>query len=481
MDMQIIANMQANVQTQALSGEVRIAQQSGADTANNAFMQMLQQMLNGNVSEGTDTILQAQLQGELMDSNDKKSAENGALLIAELLAKNPELSGIMPQLMEMTSGAEGNGSAIQNNIADVLGSVNSNQGAGEVLEQLLQNAKNNAEGNISDEQNVLTTMHAQDKPISPQQAVDYDKLIAQLKGNAEAQPQTVQKSARDEGLALTAAIPKESTIKAEIVQAKTTDTIAQKEAIATGEADFAKAVAQAKAQEQNTSGQQENTDGNKQNKADTQNTEVKATAQNEAQKAEKPDKEKDDGSTQTRLAQSTFTERLAQPNVREAQDIAPVIDKKAVLEQISNGAMENAAKGKQDFVMKLTPDGMGEITVKLAEANGHITMQLTASNANVQKMLTSELENLREVMRPYKVEVREVQAQTQQHFDMSGNQQDAQQQHRELAQQFAFAREQQQNARPYYGSYNSKTSKIAEQTVMPQQSILQQRAIDRYI
>ncbi|MEG0339610.1 MAG: flagellar hook-length control protein FliK, partial [Oscillospiraceae bacterium] len=165
----------------------------------------------------------------------------------------------------------------------------------------------------------------------------------------------------------------------------------------------------------------------------------------------------------------------------EAQNTAPVIDKKAVLEQISNGAMENAAKGKQDFVMKLTPDGMGEITVKLAEANGHITMQLTASNANVQKMLTSELENLREVMRPYKVEVREVQAQTQQHFDMSGNQQDAQQQHRELAQQFAFAREQQQNARPYYGSYISKTSKIAEQTVMPQQSILQQRAIDRYI
>lgn len=479
MDMQIIANMQANVQTQpmaqALSGEVRIAQQSGADTANNAFMQMLQQMLSGNVSEGTDTLLQAQLQGELMDSNDKKSAENGALLIAELLAKNPELSGIIPQLMEMTSGAEGNGSAIQNNIADVLGSVNSNQGAGEVLEQLLQNAKNNAE------QKVLTETHAQDKPISPQKAVDYDKLIAQLKGNAEAQPQTVQKSAQDEGLALTAAIPKESTIKAEIVQAKTTDTIAQKEAIATGEADFAKSVAQAKAQEQNTSGQQENADGNKQSKADTQNTEVKATAQNEAQKAEKPDKEKDDGSTQTRLAQSTFTERLAQPNVREAQDIAPVIDKKAVLEQISNGAMENAAKGKQDFVMKLTPDGMGEITVKLAEANGHITMQLTASNANVQKMLTSELENLREVMRPYKVEVREVQAQTQQHFDMSGNQQDAQQQHRELAQQFAFAREQQQNARPYYGSYISKTSKIAEQTVMPQQSTLQQRAIDRYI
>ncbi|MEG0762592.1 MAG: flagellar hook-length control protein FliK [Oscillospiraceae bacterium] len=477
MDMQIIANMQANVQTQAmaqaLSGEVRIAQQSGADTDNNAFMQMLQQMLNGNVSEGTDTILQAQLQGELMDSNDKKSAENGALLIAELLAKNPELSGIIPQLMAMTSGAEGNGSAIQNNIADVLGSVNSNQGAGEVLEQLLQNAKNNAE------QNVSATMHAQDKPISPQQAVDYDKLIAQLKGNAEAQPQTEQASVQDEGLALTAAIPKESTIKAEIVQ--TTDTIAQKEAIATGEADFAKAVAQAKAQGQSTSEQQENTDGNKQSKADTQNTEIKATAQNEAQKSEKPDKEKDDGSTQTRLAQSTFAERLAQPNVREAQNTAPVIDKKAVLEQISNGAMENAAKGKQDFVMKLTPDGMGEITVKLAEANGHITMQLTASNANVQKMLTSELENLREVMRPYKVEVREVQAQTQQHFDMSGNQQDAQQQHRELAQQFAFAREQQQNARPYYGSYISKTSKIAEQTVMPQQSILQQRAIDRYI
>ncbi len=140
-----------------------------------------------------------------------------------------------------------------------------------------------------------------------------------------------------------------------------------------------------------------------------------AATEKPAEKSAKPDE-----STVNSLQKPMYEQRAieAPSPVKQAE----VADKADVMRQITSGAMENAKAGKQDFVMKLTPEGMGEITVKLAEASGKITMQITASNANVQKMLSAEIEHLREAMRPYHVEVREIMSQQSNHFDLgSGN------------------------------------------------------------
>ncbi|MEG1698833.1 MAG: flagellar hook-length control protein FliK, partial [Oscillospiraceae bacterium] len=118
--------------------------------------------------------------------------------------------------------------------------------------------------------------------------------------------------------------------------------------------------------------------------------------------------------------------------------------------QVQQGAMANAKAGKEDFVMRLRPDGMGEITVKLAEADGKMTMQITASNANVQKMLSAEIDNLREAMKPYHVEVREIMQQQTNHF----------------ANQFAYQQNEQKPSLYYSGAAVQQEEMILEE--MPQ-------------
>lgn len=87
--------------------------------------------------------------------------------------------------------------------------------------------------------------------------------------------------------------------------------------------------------------------------------------------------------------------------------------------QIKASVTQHAEEGVTDFTIKLTPEGLGEITVKLLEDSGKITLSLAASNAHVQRLLSGELHNLRDIMRPYNVEVAQVvQTNAPQNMDM---------------------------------------------------------------
>ncbi len=156
------------------------------------------------------------------------------------------------------------------------------------------------------------------------------------------------------------------------------------------------------------------------------------------------------------------TSKTGAPLIAEAGS-TPDAQEQEIFAQIKASVTRHAEDGATDFTIKLRPEGLGEITVKLLETGGKVTLSLAASDANVQRLLGSELNNLRDIMRPYNVEVSQV-VQTNEAQGMSMQQQFSQQfsQHSYTGQQqnpsFAYD--------PDYGE-SAKTGEPAQAAVPP--------------
>lgn len=79
-----------------------------------------------------------------------------------------------------------------------------------------------------------------------------------------------------------------------------------------------------------------------------------------------------------------------------------------VAQQVKEGIIQELGSGKDEFVVKLKPEGLGEITVRLVQDGDRIALSISASNSHVARLLGSELEQLREALRPYNTVVQEV-------------------------------------------------------------------------
>lgn len=80
--------------------------------------------------------------------------------------------------------------------------------------------------------------------------------------------------------------------------------------------------------------------------------------------------------------------------------------------QIKTSVAENLLNGKQEFIIKLKPEGLGEITVKLTEKAGEATtLHLMTANAETAQLINSNLGSLKEAMRPLQVVVESAQSQ----------------------------------------------------------------------
>lgn len=105
-----------------------------------------------------------------------------------------------------------------------------------------------------------------------------------------------------------------------------------------------------------------------------------------------------------------------------------------VFEQLKEAIPARLSEGKSEFTMRLKPEKLGEITVKLIEESGKMTLRITAASAQTARAINSDLSALREAVRPLQVEVHEAATQTgseqvsMQQFSFSGqfaNRQDA--------------------------------------------------------
>lgn len=99
------------------------------------------------------------------------------------------------------------------------------------------------------------------------------------------------------------------------------------------------------------------------------------------------------------------------------------------LEQITEGIKQNISLGKSEFTIKLTPETLGEITVKLVEAEGKTTLTISTANEQAAKIINKEIDALREAVAPMNVEVRNAVTSTNesaggsmQQYNMSGQQ-----------------------------------------------------------
>ena len=79
-----------------------------------------------------------------------------------------------------------------------------------------------------------------------------------------------------------------------------------------------------------------------------------------------------------------------------------------ILEQTTIGIKENLEIGKNEFVIKLKPEGLGEITVKMAEQGSKMVLSIVTSSEQTGRLLNNQLNVLRESLRPYNAEVENV-------------------------------------------------------------------------
>lgn len=91
-----------------------------------------------------------------------------------------------------------------------------------------------------------------------------------------------------------------------------------------------------------------------------------------------------------------------------AQLQTEVVDAKDVINQMKDGILNNISKGNDEFVMKLKPEGLGEITVKMQEIEGKISMSILASTPQVAKLISNEVVALQNALRPLQAQVQEV-------------------------------------------------------------------------
>lgn len=96
---------------------------------------------------------------------------------------------------------------------------------------------------------------------------------------------------------------------------------------------------------------------------------------------------------------ASLENRIAHADFNEPK--APEVD-----QQIQQGITENLLKGQKEFVIKLRPEGLGEVTVKLLERPGQASiLSLVTSSTEAAKLINQKLSVLQEAMRPLQVQV----------------------------------------------------------------------------
>ena len=98
-----------------------------------------------------------------------------------------------------------------------------------------------------------------------------------------------------------------------------------------------------------------------------------------------------------------------------------------LMDQVEQGIRGNLKMDKNEFTIKLNPETLGEITVKLVHEDGKATLHIVTANGNTAQLINDELAALREAVRPMHIEVRQAiptveESGEMQQFDMSGQQ-----------------------------------------------------------
>ena len=95
----------------------------------------------------------------------------------------------------------------------------------------------------------------------------------------------------------------------------------------------------------------------------------------------------------------TGSHELQQPIVPDGEELA---------QQVKSGILENVAKGKNEFVVRLKPEGIGEIVVKLSEDKEKISLSILTTSTQTARLISNEVAALQNALKPLNAEVQEI-------------------------------------------------------------------------
>ncbi len=153
---------------------------------------------------------------------------------------------------------------------------------------------------------------------------------------------------------------------------------------------------------------------------------------------------------------NVITQDFELPKVQNLSN--PLFDEFNISEQITDGVKANLNLEKSEFTVKLNPESLGEVTIKLVEEGGKMVVNITAATESTAKLLNSDLTALRDSLGSLNLEIREVTVEAPESIEESMAQFNM------TSQQFSDRQRafnnQQQNDTPYYahvdGVYTSE-------------------------
>ena len=129
----------------------------------------------------------------------------------------------------------------------------------------------------------------------------------------------------------------------------------------------------------------------------------------------------------------------------------PLFNDFNIAEQITDGIKANINLEKSEFTVKLNPEELGDLTLKLIEENGKMVLDITAASEKTARMLNGDIAALRDSVGSMNIEVREVTVSAPEEIQENNAQFNM------TSQQFserqrAFQNQQQQGNKPYYAA-----------------------------
>lgn len=97
----------------------------------------------------------------------------------------------------------------------------------------------------------------------------------------------------------------------------------------------------------------------------------------------------------------------------------PVPDAQEIAKQLKTGILENLNRGKNEFLVRLKPEGIGEILVRFSENKDRITLSIFTQDAQTARLISGEVAALQSALKPLNAEVQEI-------TTVAGNEQAAQ-------------------------------------------------------
>lgn len=171
-----------------------------------------------------------------------------------------------------------------------------------------------------------------------------------------------------------------------------------------------------------------------------------------------------------------------QPQKMPAQPVEPP------LKQVTDQMQFHLKEGKREFTIRLNPENLGEITVRLLQKDGKMVLSLTAVSEKTASLLNQDLAALQEAVRPMKVEVHDAVVQTattngenmQQSMDMNMNNGQFSSQSGQMQQQMQQEHQQNREAARSWAQWLGEELATPEQAVQAAK-IIADNSIDIYL